>query len=67
MTPFSSVVPASDTLGLEKGPAAPLKEAPLPQHYNGSHQPELRTINIFVKFRLRNIVAEFPTVSGVLN
>lgn len=57
MTPFTS------SPLVDPPPPAPLQQAPLPADLDGSHSPQERTSDIFVSFKLRNITAEFPTVS----
>ena len=45
----------------------PLVEAPPPGTLEGPQQPQERTMDIYVKFTLGKITAEFPTVSSVIS
>ena len=57
MTPFTT------SPLVDPPPPPPLQHAPPPPDYDGPHAPLERTSDIFVSFKLRNITAEFPTVS----
>ena len=59
---FNSNIPTPQTVPERPHPPH-LGEAPPPDPPAGSHEPAERTISVYVDFRLKNITAEFPTVS----
>lgn len=59
MSTFNST---SSPLMIPEPVKVPLVEQPPPDPPQGPHMPQERTMDIFVKFTLRKIVAEFPTV-----
>lgn len=59
---FNSNIPTPQTVSETPDPPH-LGSAPLPDPPEGPHEPQERTVCVYVDFKLRKITAEFPTVS----
>ena len=59
---FNSNIPTPQSVP-EKSPLPHLSSAPPPDPPTGPHEPGERTLWMYVDFKLRNVTAEFPTVS----
>ena len=59
---FNSNIPTPQTVPERPDPPH-LGSAPLADPPEGPHEPQERTVCVYVDFKLRNVTAEFPTVS----